>query len=504
MSRSVPADDAVFLGIDIGGSVVKAAAFDGDGHEIACSGGHLASVHPAAGRNERQPEDMWQAVVTAVRGVIAALPGGAATIRAIGCAGHGNGLYLLDENGQALGRGIVSSDTRGAALLAEFEAHGDAPSIMRRRGQRFGTSEPSMLMSWLDRHEPERVGRVGAILLCKDYVRLRLTDRLGTDLCDASGGALIEVTSQTYAHENFHRIGLSHWLEKLPAIDRSTTIVGGVTAAAAAETGLAEGTPVVAGTMDLEAVALGSGVLDETQLVVSAGTWNIVVQILDRPALDPLPLMQAQCRDGSRYLLSEGSPTGAANLNWVLHEILHTSDPDWGDVNALVAGLPPEASSLIHLPFINGSLGSRQGGFLGITGDVGRAHLLRAVYEGSAFMQRLHAAELLAVTRISPRCGRLSGGVARSPVWSQIFADVLGMRIEVSEGSELGALGCAIMAAVAVGRHASLEDAVGAMSRIARTYEPDARRQAIYNRKYHRFLDVQKALMPCWGAFGED
>ena len=494
-------DDAVFLGIDIGGSVVKAAAFDASGHEIACCGRRLPSSHPLPGRNEREPEAMWHAVAGALREVVAKLPGGPGSVVSLCCAGHGNGIYLLDDRLRALGCGIVSSDTRASSLLGEFQAHPHAEAVNNRRGQRFGIAEPSLIMTWLDRNDPDRVRRAAYFILCKDYVRLRLTGRVETDLCDASGAALINITAQGYDTENFKALGLSHWLAKLPPLRLSTDVCGGVSASAAAATGLLEGTPVAAGMMDLEAVTLGSGVLDETQLVMSAGTWNIDMQVMDRPCLDPLPLMQSLCRDGTRYLLAEGSPTGAANLAWLLGDILDMPDPQWSEINRMVAALPPQDSRLVHLPFINGGLGTEQGGFLGITGDTGRAHLFRAVYESSAWMHRFHAAELLSVTGRAVSCGRLSGGVTRSDVWSQMFADVLGMRIEISDSSEIGALGCAICAAVAAGRHASLEAAVQAMTRVARSFEPDPKSHVAYQQKYELFLDMQNALKPHWGAF---
>lgn len=494
-------DDAVFIGIDIGGSVVKAAAFDAQGREVACCGRRLPTSHPLPGRNEREPEAMWRAVAAALREVVAKLPGGPGSVASLCCAGHGNGLYLLDENLQALGRGIVSSDTRASSLLAEFQAHPHASSVTKRRGQRFGIAEPSLMMTWLDRHDPDLVRRAAFLILCKDYVRLRLTGRVETDLCDASGAALINIIYHGYDHDNFHELGLSHWLAKLPPLRLSTEVCGGVSEAAAAETGLLEGTPVAAGMMDLEAVTLGSGVLDDTHLVMSAGTWNIDMQVMDRPCLDPLPLMQSSCRDGTHYLLAEGSPTGAANLAWLLGDILDMPDPQWPEINRLVAALAPQETRLVHLPCINGGLGTEQGGFLGIMGDTGRPHLLRAVYESSAFMHRFHAAELLSVTGQPVSCGRLSGGVTRSDVWSQMFADILGIRIEVSDSTEIGALGCAICAATAAGRHADLEVAVQAMTRMARSYEPDEKYAVVYRQKYELFLEMKNALQPHWSAF---
>ncbi len=502
MSSAPSADEnALFLGVDIGGSVVKAAAFDAHGREVACSGSRLSIVQTAPGRNERAPDDMWNATASAIRKVVSRVPGGAPRIAALSCAGHGNGLYLLDQELRPLGHGIVSSDTRAESLLAGFENHPDARPVTLRRGQRFGSAEPSLLMSWLDRCEPERSRQVAHIVMCKDYVRLCLTGRLEMDLCDASGAALVDIVSHQYSVQNLDILGLSHWVPKLPPLRSSTAVCGGVSASAAQVTGLREGTPVAAGAMDLEAVTLGSGVLDEAHLVMSAGTWNIAMQVLEQPTLDPLPLMQAICRNGTRYLLAEGSPTGAVNLAWLLGEILDMQSPDWDRINDLVESLPPEATQIIHLPFINGSAGDPQAGFLGITGATRRAHLLRAVYESTAFMHRLHRDELVEVTGRPPRCGRLSGGVARSPTWSQMFADVLGIRVEVSEGTELGALGCAMIAAVAIGRFADLEDAVGAMNRTACAYTPGDRLEEIYDRKFGMFARLQQALRPHWKEF---
>ncbi len=287
----------------------------------------------------------------------------------------------------------------------------------------------------------------------------------------------------------------------MPPIRSNTTLCGTVTRAAHEQTGLAEGTPVVAGMMDLGATTLASGVVDASQVAICAGTWSINVVILERPCVGRLPLMQALHRDASRVIACEGSPTSATNLAWLLGKVMPGTD--YAAANAMVAELAPEDSGLVYLPFIHGGAGSPQASFVGLGHDTEPPQLLRAVYEGVVFEHQEHVAELLAVTGCRPETVRLSGGASQSAVWAQTFADVLGLPVEIAEGSELGALGCAITAAVATGRYAGFEEAVAAMTRIGRRFAPDDRRHAIYQAKRSTYAAVRQALQPAWAAFGE-
>lgn len=494
----------LYLGIDVGGTVVKAAVFDDRGTEVAVAAKPLRAVHVRPGTTECDMHQMWQAVAATVRDVLSQPSAPPDRIAAVCCTGHGNGIYLLDKDGQPVGNGIVSSDTRTYHMAAEANARADLGPVRALRGQQFHVSEPLLLFAWFDAHAPEMSRRTRHAVLCKDYVRYRLTGRIESDLNDLSGSGLLELATGDYNSLVFEALGLSAWRDKLPPIRRNSDICGGVTAQAARETGLVAGTPVVAGTMDLDAMILASGVTDASRFIVCAGTWSINLLVLEHACRDRLPMMQALHRDGQRVLACEGSPTSATNLAWMLDAVLADARPGFAAVNAMVDGLAPQDSHLVYLPDIHGGAGAPQASFVGLGHGSGKAHLLRAIYEGVVFAHLAHIDELAASTGLRPAVARLCGGAAQSPVWAQMFADVLEMDIEIAEGSELGALGCAICAAVGTGRYAGFEQAMAAMTRIGRHYRPDASRAAIYRGKRAAFTRVRAALAPIWTHLGGD
>ena len=492
----------LYLGIDIGGTVVKAAIFDDRGTEVAVAAKPLRAVHARPGYSERDTAQMWQATAETVREVVSHPGARPDRIAAVCCTGHGNGIYLLDENGQPVGNGIVSSDTRTFHMAAEAQGRADLAAVRAIRGQQFHVSEPLLLFAWFDAHQPELARRTRHAVLCKDYVRYRLNGRIESDLNDLSGSGLLNLATGDYDPTMFEALDLVEWRGKLPPIRRNSDLCGSVTAQAARETGLVAGTPVVAGTMDLDAMILAAGVTDASRFIMCAGTWSVNLLVLKWACRGRLPMMQALHRDGQRIIACEGSPTSATNLAWMLDAVLDGARPTYAAVNAMVDGLAPQDSHLIYLPDIHGGAGAPQACFVGLGHGSGQPQLLRAIYEGVVFAHLEHIDDLADSTGLRPPAARLCGGAAQSPVWAQMFADIMDMDIEIAEGSELGALGCAICAAVATGRYDGFEQAMAAMTRIGRHYRPDPSRTPIYRDKRAAFTRVRRALAPVWLHLG--
>jgi L-xylulokinase len=207
------------------------------------------------------------------------------------------------------------------------------------------------------------------------------------------------------------------------------------------------------------------------------------------------------------YLMVEASPTSAGNLEWVIAQFLRgeaggAEQQDAGlyaQANQLVAQTKPEDSPVIFLPFLYGSNShpDASGTLVGLSSRCDRRHVLRAVYEGVVFAHQAHLERLLKF-RGRPHCIRASGGATHSDVWMQIVADAVQLPVEVPDGSELGALGAAICAAVAAGIHPDYQAACRAMVRIARTYAPNPQHAEIYRTKYDRYQRVLAALHPAW------
>ncbi|RST85361.1 carbohydrate kinase [Aquibium carbonis] len=487
------------LGLDAGNTIIKAVLFDTRGRQLAAHGVDGATHKPAAGMVERSLPELWRNARTAIAGCIASAAIDPRQIAAIGTAGHGNGLYLLDREGAAL-IGIQSLDTRAAALAAELDAQSGA-RLHAIALQRPWPSQTPVLLSWLKRHRPDLYARAGTLLFAKDVVTFHLTGERASEISDMSGAGLLRLPEATYDGELLALYGLDDAASLLPRLLQPSGVVGTVTREAAAATGLAEGTPVVAGYFDVVASALGSGAIGAGAASIVAGSWSINQVFSDAPVRDERVFMVAAYKPG-RFLNMENSATSAANLEWYVRTLIerggHHDDP-FAFVNKAIGEVQPRPDDPLFHPFLyGGRLGAHQrGGFFGVAGWHAEGHLLRAIFEGVMFEHRRHV-EVLAEAGVRFSTAALSGGGSRSPHWPQMFADGLGVDVTVAEARETGALGAAIAASIAAGIHADEIDAVAAMTRPARAFRPDADLRAHYDRRYSIWTRMTDAIDPFW------
>lgn len=487
------------LGLDVGNTVIKAVLFDLDGRAVAASAVHGRSVTPAPGHVERDLDELWRDASDAIGRCIADAGVDPRHIAAAGCSGHGNGLYLLGGDDRPL-IGIQSLDTRAAGLAEELAAErGDA--LHATCLQRPWPSQTPVLLAWLRRHRPATVDRAATLLMCKDYLTFRLTGRKVGDVSDLSGAGLLRLPECRYDGELLARYGLDGLDHLLPPLLDPVDVAGRVTAAAATETGLAEGMPVIAGLFDVVASALGSGVVAPGAVSVIVGTWSINQFVSCEPVVDPSLFMVAGFGRG-RFLNMDNSATSASHLEWYVRELVerggHHDDP-FGWCQERVAGVEPRLDDPYFHPFLYGSGLSphARAGFYGLAGWHGEGHLLRALMEGVVFEHRRHVEVLRAAGAAFDEV-TMSGGGARSALWPQMLADGLGVTIAVAEAEETGALGAALGAGVGVGVFDSYESAVARMTRVCRRFEPDAAMTSHYDQRDATYRGLADALEGFW------
>ena len=498
------------LGTDNGCTMSKAALFTLDGHEVAVASRKTETLTPKPGHLERNVPEMWASTAAVIREVIAAAAIAPADVACVACAGHGNGLYLVNEAGEPVRDAIMSTDSRARDIVDEWLAAGVDKAVLPKTTQSIWPAQPNALLLWLKRHEPATLERARWVLMAKDYIRYQLTGEVAAELTDFSGTSLLDVPKMAYDDALLATFGIADLRRLLPPLIRSADIAGRVTAKAAAETGLAEGTPVAGGMFDIDAFGLAVGLTDESQLCMIAGTWGNNQYISQTPVVSHDVFMTSCYAIPGFYLMLEGSATSASNLEWFVTEffgaekaLAEKRGKSVYDVcNELVAATKPEDSNIAFLPFLYGSnVGlDAKACFIGLNGWHTRGHVLRAIYEGVVFGHRTHIERLLNF-RAMPATIRLTGGAARSEAWVQIFADALQTPVEIPDGTELGALGAAIAAAVAAGCYASYEEAVGAMVRFARRQEPDRSRKGLYDAKFERYHQTIRALDSVWTAY---
>jgi L-xylulokinase len=487
------------LGLDSGNTVIKAVLFDLDGRMVAAHAVHGRSLQPEPGHVERDLDELWRNASEALGRCLGQAGVDPVQILAVGCSGHGNGLYLLDRDDAPL-LGIQSLDTRAVAHAEELAAdRGDALHAMCL--QQPWASQTPVLVAWLRGHRPTMLERAGTLLMCKDFITFRLTGRKVSDVSDMSGCGLLRIPAARYDEDLLGLYGLQGLDHLLPPLIDPVDVAGTVTAEAAAQTGLAEGTPVIGGYFDVVASALGAGVVAPGAASIIAGTWSINQFVSSKPVIDP-SLFMVSAFGADRFMNMDNSATSASHLEWYVRELVEREgdhDDPFGWCEQRLADVVPRPDDPYFQPFLYGSAldPHARAGFSGLAGWHGEGHLLRAVFEGVVFEHRRHV-EVLRAAGAAFDEATLSGGGARSSVWPQMFADCLGVPISVAEADETGALGAALGAGIGVGCFSDYEDAVGHMTRIRRRFEPDPGLKAHYDERYATSRALVDALQEFW------
>ncbi len=500
------------LGIDNGSTVSKAALFDLHGKEIATASCKAETEYPHPGWTERDMEMLWQSTSSAIREVLAKSGAKPEEIAGIGNTGHGNGVYLLDKRGQPLRNGIQSMDSRAADIVNEWNHRDLHAQVFPFTIQSFWPAQPNALLVWIKKNERHHYERIGAILMVKDYIKFRLTGEITGDYTDMSATSLMDVRKGCYSRELMALYDLSEVYDALPPLKHSDEIVGQVTAAAAQETGLAAGTPVVGGLFDVDASAIGAGAINVNQACLVMGSWSINEVITQNPIVDPGLFMTTLFAIPGLFLTIEGSATSATNLEWFVNQCCGDERAEakqrgisvYEVCNEEVASLPPGSTNIIFHPFLYGSnvQPTARAGFYGVAGWHTRAHLLRALYEGVVFGHLSHI-EKLRAAGAQIDSARLTGGGSRSPVWSQMFADTIQVPMEVSDGNELGARGVALSAGVGAGVYRDYEEAVQEAVSVVRVHEPNPANTPLYLARYAEYGRLINVMQEPWEALNK-
>lgn len=495
-----------FLSIDYGGTNTKSVIFDENGQQLAVSSFETLRIEDKPGYREVDLEATWQAISHATRKVIEKSGISSQSISAVACIGHGKGLYLLDKKGQPFKRGILSTDNRAAALAREFEQR--VSEIWPLTQQHILSVQNPILLRWLKEHEPELYQEIGAILSAKDFIRFKLTDQINQEYGDASGNHWINFKTGTYDEDILDFFGIPEVRSALPPLVDYAQVVGGVSRDAAQMTGLIEGTPVIGGLFDIDACAIGSGVLDNDVFSVISGTWNINTYS-SKIAADQNSGHMNSYFPNRDFLVEASSPTSAGNLDAILKmlmaEEIKNSQQEGGSIYDNLEVFLQETSAsytpILFFPFLYGSnLGQEaRASFFGLSSTTTKSHLIRAVYEGIVFAHKQHIDQLVKTRGHKPRKIRLSGGATNSKAWMQIFADSLAIPIETVDGSELGALGGAIACLQAI-EGLSLDEACRKMVRPKDYFEPVAAEHACYAEKYRVYQSLIEAMQPHWNS----
>jgi len=483
------AGEQVLVGIDVGTTGVKAIAVSRGGEVVGCAEIGYELRTPRPGWAEQDPEDWWRASEQALASLGSQLEelGGKAAIAGIGLTGQMHGLVCLDEKLEVIRPAILWNDQRTGEECAEIERTIGLERLIELTGNRAlpGFTAPKLL--WLRRHEPDSYARIRHVLLPKDYVRLRLTGEQAIDAADASGTVLFDVAKRAWSEEVIQALEIP--AEWLPRVLESPQVTGRTK----------EGVPVAAGAGDQQAGALGVGVVRPGPLSVVLGTSGVVLAALDRYVHDREARVHVFCHAVPATWEAMGVMLSAAgSLRW-LRDVL-APGASYDELTADAARWQPGVQGLSFLPYLQGERTPHadphaRGAFTGLSLVHDRGALVRAVLEGVAYGLR-DSLELLRELGVKPESARASGGGARSRLWLEIVASVLGLPLELTAVEEGAAFGAALLGGIAAGVFADVEEAVASCISIRDQIEPNPDWREAYERGYVRFRALYPALRP--------
>ncbi len=487
----------MWLGIDVGTGGSRALLVDDRGKVRAgFTAPHEDMLMARPLWAEQRPANWWDAVVTAIRGVLAESGVAGSEIKGVGLSGQMHGLVILDAAGEVIRPSLIWCDQRSQQQVDFVNAKVGREKVLEYTANPVLTGFTLPKLLWVRDHEPANFARVRKMLLPKDYVRFRLTGEFSSDVSDASGTSLFDVVRRRWSWEMMDALDLDRSI--LPACAESSEITGRITPQTAALTGLAPGTPVVAGGGDQASSAVGNGIVEEGIVSCTIGTSGVVFAHMDKVAYDPAGRVHTFCHAVRDKWHVMGVTQGAGlSLQWMRNQLCPGMSYD--ALTAEAAQSPAGAHGLFWLPYLMGERtphldATIRGGWVGITASHTRADLIRAVIEGVSYSQR-DCLEIIEGLGVAVASVRASGGGAKSEFWRGLLASILDKQIVTLETQEGSAYGAALLALAGTGAYSSVPEVCRAAVRQTASVAPDA--SAAFYRKAHRiYQSLYPALRP--------
>jgi xylulokinase len=446
---------------------------------------------------EQRPENWWDAVVAAVRGVLAQAGVAGSEVRGIGLSGQMHGLVMLDSAHSVIRPALIWCDQRSQRQVDWVNAKVGTARVLECIANPVLTGFTLPKLLWVRDNEPQHFDRLRKVLLPKDYVRFRLTGEFATEVSDASGTALFDVVKRRWSFKLADAVGVDRAV--LPECFESSDVTGAISREAAELTGLAEGTPVVGGGGDQAASAVGNGIVAPGIVSCTLGTSGVVFAHMEEVAYDPAGRVHTFCHAVRGKWHVMGVTQGAGlSLQWFRNQLAPGADYDALMDEAATA--PAGSHGLCWMPYLMGERTPHldalaRGGWVGLTAKHRRADLIRALIEGVTYSQR-DCLDIVASLGVEIRSVRASGGGAKSPFWRQVLADVFAKPVVTLASQEGSALGAALLAMVGTGEYASVPEVCGAVIREEARVEPGWEDAEVYARGHRVYQALYPALKP--------
>ena len=482
----------LYIGVDLGTSAVKLLLMEGNGTIKKIVSREYPIYFPHPGWSEQNPEDWFNQTMDGLKELLADCD--RSQVAGISFGGQMHGLVILDKDDKVIRPALLWNDGRtyeecdylnnviGKDKLSEYTANISFT----------GFTAPKIL--WVKNKEPENFARIEKIMLPKDYIAYRLSGVHCTDVSDASGMLIFDVKNRRWSKEMLEICGIRE--EQLAKVYESYEAVGNVLPEIAAELDIPQTVKVVAGAGDNAAAAVGTGTVGDGMCNISLGTSGTIFISFVKFGVDKNNALHAFAHADGHYHLM-GCMLSAASCNkWWMDEIIGTAD--YAGEQAKITRLGE--NHVYFLPYLMGERSphnnpNARGTFIGMTMDTSRADMTQAVLEGVAFALR-DSFEVAKSLGIHIERTKICGGGAKSPLWKKIIANVMNIKVDVIESEEGPALGGAMLAAVACGEYATVEEAAAKLVKVIDTVDPDPELAAKYEERYQQFKEIYPACKP--------
>ena len=481
----------LYIGVDLGTSSIKLLLMDEVGQIKSIVTREYPLYFPKPGWSEQNPEDWYSALVDGIKELVKDC--NKDEIDGISFSGQMHGMVILDENDKVIRPAILWNDGRTQAECDYLnnEIGREKLSTYTANMALTGFTAPKLL--WVKNHEPENFAKIKKVMLPKDYVAYMLSGVHCTDVSDASGMLLFDVKNKRWSKEMLDICSLKE--EQMAMVHESYEVVGGLSQRAADELGLPTSVKVIAGGGDQAVAAVGTGTVGAGKCNISLGTSGVVFISSQEFAVDDKNALHAFCHADGKYHFMGVMLSAAACNKWWMDGIIGTKDYAKEQKEITKLG----ENNVFFLPYLMGERTphnnpNARGTFIGMTMDTTRADMTQAVLEGVAFALR-DSYEIAKSLGVKVERTRINGGGAKSPLWCQIVANVLNVKVDKINSEEGPAFGAAILAAVGCGKYASVEEATEKLIKVTETTEQDPEIVELYNKKYELYKELYPTLV---------
>jgi len=495
------------LAFDLGTTALKCALHNLNGDVLAKASEEYQLITPDADSVEMEVETYWQAFKSAVSKVLKESGINPNEIKAMGVSAQGETLILVDRDGKPLRRAIVWLDNRAqkeSETLGEIFGHRHAYEIT---GQvKLVPTWPASKILWLKNHEPQIFEKTAKFLLIEDYFLYRLTGEYVTEGSLVTSTCYWNFRTRGWWGEMLDKLGISE--KQLPQVRESGEPVGKLRPDIAAELGLSPNTIVCTGALDQACGAIGVGNIKPGVFSENTGAALAICATVNQPIIDPGDQMPCHYHGIPGLYMLHTFTSGGIVMRWFRDEFAgmemqvgKSSGMDAYDLMGLEAAkVAAGCEGLVMLPHLQGAMAPEanpkaSGVFYGFTLRHGRNHFTRAIMESVGFIVRRNI-EVIEGLGVPVNEIRALGGGARSRIWKQMEADIVGRPVLITTNEEAATLGAAILAGKAVGLYSSVEEAAGQMIQIKERFEPVTSNRAVYDEAFNTYVKLYDALCP--------